>query len=528
MSASTEKKQRQAAREAGTDKKTIAEQEAAKKKAKSNRKWTLGTIGVVLLIALILFLNSSFLYTHTTAVTVGDESYSPAEVSYVYANQYYNWVQNYGSYASLFGLNTELGLPGLSQQSCSMYDDGRTWRDYFMDLAEQELTQMTALCAWADRNGVALSDEEIAAIDNSLSEVDSNARAGGYASGDKYFAATYGKGVTVSVVREMALKSTIASKASNTYADSLEYTDAELEEHYKSFEGAQDRFNFSFYLVNAEKVESTDAEGNTSSAVTEETTAAAKDIADDILTAYTVFKTASPEDDNYAAMLNTAVAQVVPTAEATERSNVTGSSLSDYKEWLMANGRKAGDATVVDKEDGSGSYVVVFLGRSDNHYPVAQVRHILIKAVADADGNYTDKAKEIAKNRAEEILAEFKAGDKSEESFAELAKQHSEDTGSAANGGLYDSVYKGATVEEFDKFCFEGHKKGDTAIVYGETGTAANGYAGYHVMYYVGEGDLYSNLLAKNDLVNSTVKQWLEDIAAELSTVNGWWLRIAG
>ena len=65
MSASTEKKQRQAAREAGTDKKTLAEQEAAKKKAKSNRRWTLGTIGVILLIALIIFLNSSFpLYSY--------------------------------------------------------------------------------------------------------------------------------------------------------------------------------------------------------------------------------------------------------------------------------------------------------------------------------------------------------------------------------------------------------------------------------------------------------------------------------
>ena len=85
MSASTEKKQRQAAREAGTDKKTLAEQEAAKKKAKSNRRWTLGTIGVILLIALILFLNSSFLYTHTTAISIGDASYSPAEVNYVYA-----------------------------------------------------------------------------------------------------------------------------------------------------------------------------------------------------------------------------------------------------------------------------------------------------------------------------------------------------------------------------------------------------------------------------------------------------------
>ena len=190
----------------------------------------------------------------------------------------------------------------------------------------------------------------------------------------------------------------------------------------------------------------------------------------------------------------------------------------------MASGRKAGDATVVDKEDGSGSYVVVFLDRSDNHYPVAQVRHILIKAAADSDGSYTDKAKEIAKNRAEELLAEFNAGDKTEDSFAELAKDYSEDTGSAENGGLYDAVYKGATVEEFDKFCFEGHKKGDTAIVYGESSS----YAGYHVMYYVGEGDLYSNLLAKNDLVNTTVSQWVEDQVNALTVTNGWWLRIAG
>ena len=38
MSASTERKNRQAAREAGTDKKTIARQEAEKKAAKSKRR----------------------------------------------------------------------------------------------------------------------------------------------------------------------------------------------------------------------------------------------------------------------------------------------------------------------------------------------------------------------------------------------------------------------------------------------------------------------------------------------------------
>ena len=58
MSASTERKLRQAARAAGTDKKMLAAQEAAKQKKKSQIRWTIGTIAVVLLIALIFFLDS--------------------------------------------------------------------------------------------------------------------------------------------------------------------------------------------------------------------------------------------------------------------------------------------------------------------------------------------------------------------------------------------------------------------------------------------------------------------------------------
>ena len=100
MSASTEKKNRQAAREAGTDKKMLAAQEEASKKAQSKRRWTLGTIGVVLLIALIIFLDSGVLYK-TTAYTIGDRSYSASELSYHYATQYYSTANQYGSYASM-------------------------------------------------------------------------------------------------------------------------------------------------------------------------------------------------------------------------------------------------------------------------------------------------------------------------------------------------------------------------------------------------------------------------------------------
>ena len=79
-------------------------------------------------------------------------------------------------------------------------------------------------------------------------------------------------------------------------------------------------------------------------------------------------------------------------------------------------------------------------------------------------------------------------------------------------------------VEEFDAFCFEGHKKGDTAIVYGET----SGYAGYHVMYYVGEGELYSNVLAENSLVSQAMRDWLTALTEGYTPDAGFWLRLVG
>ena len=69
MSASTERKNRAAARAAGTDKKQLAAQEAELKARKSKRRWVIGTIAVVLCIALVLFLSSPLMYRITTAET---------------------------------------------------------------------------------------------------------------------------------------------------------------------------------------------------------------------------------------------------------------------------------------------------------------------------------------------------------------------------------------------------------------------------------------------------------------------------
>lgn len=514
MSASTEKKLRRAARESGNDKKAIAAAEEAARKAKSKRRWTLGTIGVILLIAIILFLNSGFLYKSTNAVSIGGEGYSPAEVSYNYAAQYYNFANQYGDYASIFGLNTSSGIAGLDSQPCTMLEEG-SWRDYFLDAALSQMVQNQALVDYAEAQGISLTEEELAALDANFEGLDEIASLYGFAGADNYLAANYGEGVNLDAVRRAEQQMALASKAASEYFDSLQYDEAVLKEHYKSFEGSKDIYDYAYYYVAATATEVTAEDGTVSSEVSEEAKAEAAAIAKDIKASY-------EKGEDIKAALNAAVTANVPDASCTLRSGASGSSISSvYSQWMMGS-RNQGDIEVFDDENGS--YVVVFGSRDDNNYKMAQVRHILVKAIASEDGSYTDEAKAKAKQRAEELLAQWQAGDKTEESFAAMAEQYSEDAGSNTNGGLYDEVYKGMMVEEFDAFCFEGHKAGDTAIVYGDNGS----YAGYHIMYYVGEGELYSDFVARNDLANTDFSQWLNDLTAPYEAKESFFMRLVG
>ena len=532
MSASTERKNRIAAREAGTDKKTIAAQEEAKKKAISRRRWTWGTIGVAVLIAAILLLNSGLMYTATTALTANGVKYSPAEVNYHYGNDYLNFRNQYGSYASVFGLDTSMGLSGLDDQECPMMEGG-TWRDYFRDTAKNDVQQIRALLDYAAENGIELTEEEIADVDAQFDGIDEAAKSLGYGSADKLYAMNYGSGVTKKVVRQASLNSALVQKAVDEKQNSYSWTDAELKDYYDGLNGSRDLFDFDIYIVRADTVENpvTAADGTESTEMiaTDASRAEAKATADAIVAAYKDGLAEEKGTPDYEAVFAAAVDSQTGEAgeQPTQRTAYSGASLpTAYADWMKDSARKAGDvAAFPDAETDPTTYIaVLYLSRDDNSYNTASVRHILVKAEAGEDGTYSDEAKAAAKARAEEILAEFNAGDKTEESFAALAEQYSEDAGSNTNGGLYENIGHGQMVEEFDAFCFGGHKPGDTGIVYGESGS----YAGYHVMYYVGEGGLYRDYIAKSALQDEAVDSWISELTDACTVTEGFGFRFVG
>lgn len=504
MSASTDRKKRQEAIANGTDKKTIAMQEEAAKKKKENRKWTIGGIIVALLIAVILLANSSFFYTTTPAVKVGGTSYSAAQMDFYYKTQYMNFMNQYGSYASMFGLDTSSSL---KDQECTMLEDGGSWYDYFMQQAEDYVKQVTAYTAYAKENNIELDEDSLKLIDDQMTSFETEASSEGFSSVDKYLEATYGKGCKAKVIREEMERVSLASKVIQDVQDSFDYSDEELAKNYNENKDDYDNFSYAYYLVSAEQEPTATEDGSSvdeeaaeaETAVTEETMEVAKKHADAIAAAVT-------GTGNLTAAVQAEMGDT--TLEAVTQDSVQGSSLpADYADWLKDASRVAGDKTVVESKD-TGYYVVVYGSRDGNNYHMASVRHILIQAQADENGEYTEEALATAKATLEDIYQQWQNGEKTEDSFAALAQQYSEDSGSASTGGLYDSVYKGEMVPEFDAWCFDASRKpGDTGIVKGESSS----YAGYHLIYYVGQGDLYSNYLAETALVQDNLQKWQDE-----------------
>lgn len=139
------------------------------------------------------------------------------------------------------------------------------------------------------------------------------------------------------------------------------------------------------------------------------------------------------------------------------------------------------------------------------------VRHILImpEETTDDQGNtsVSDEARSAAQTKAEDILKQWKAGDLSEESFAALATEYTEDPGSQSTGGLYEGVTEGQMVPAFNDWCFDASRKpGDYGIVQTDYG--------FHVMYFVARNLMWESY-AKSDLTNERTEDFVLGVSAK-------------
>ena len=534
MSASSKKKLRHAQDSAKLTERQIQEQKEAKK---LNLYTTLFvTVLCLLLVAAVTvgainFVKGSGLREkNTTALTLGNHEISNAELNYYYVDAINEFLSTYGDYASILGLDT---TKPLNEQFLNEESE-TTWADNFLSTAKDSAKSIYALVDAAEAAGHTLTAEEQSQVDVVVDGMELYAVMYGYTNGETYLKAMYGSGATMESFEEYCYNSVLASSYYAAYADSLTYEDSELRTQEAENPTAYSSYSFNYYYVAASKFlegGTTDEEGNTTYSDEEKAASvaaaeeAAKSLTGDAVTSVEALdKLISNMEIN---------AESETEVKSTACDNYSGTSvLSTISDWVTDEARTEGDLTYIPStststdEDGNetvttnGYYVVFFRSSTDNSFPMVNVRHILVNfegGTTDSttgETTYTEDEKQAAWTKAEELLNTWKSGEATEESFAALANEHSGDTGSNTNGGLYEDVYPGLMVEPFEDWCYDSHNAGDTGLVETDFGV--------HIMYYVGLTEqTFRDFLITNTLMSADTEEWYNGLLESMAVTEG-------
>ena len=418
-----------------------------------------------------------------TALTVGDEKITVAELSYFYR-----------STLGYYGIdpNTDEGKAALSQP----YDETfPTVADFLKDQSVKELQQLVVLGLSAKEADLSLDAADDKSTDDYIAQIAFNARNQGQTL-NNFLTANYGIGMDEGVMRKIMGRYLLANKYSSYLQDSFVITDTEIKEYYEENRDDFDQITYRMFFMAATRP--ADATDEQKKAAMDETKAKAGEMLGKIT-----------DEESFKELCISYAADKEEQLAYTETDKSLNSNYKhniytpSHVEWLFDQARKSGDKTIL--ESTSGYYVLYFVNRkiADSNY--VSVRHILVQADKSES---TAEQITAAQNKAETILDEFKAGEQTETFFAELANKHSEDGGSNTKGGLYSGVSPGSNfVPEFLDWSVDPARKvGDTAIVQTDYG--------FHIMYFVGIDGIEWQINVKNTLVGQRFNTFITDQTA--------------
>lgn len=415
--------------------------------------------------------STGILLRSSTPLSSANFEVDGAMLTYFYRTSYFSLASSLGENLSYF---LDTSKPLKSQQ---FVDGTQTWHDYLLTSATAQAKEMLVLAEAAKAAGMMIGAEDQETIDDNIAALAESATAYNYPSLDFFIAAQYGEGIKEKDIRHALELSVLASKYSTKIQDDIVITDAEVDTYFTEHAADYTYVDLRQYTFSAGDAE---IEGVTEEQKNEKK-AELKKHADALAATKT-----TAEFDAYLSQYMKDVTAATATGEITEdniQANLDQTVYAGYSardteqgKWAFDTARKVGDTTIIEDAEKS-SYTVVMLEKAlyRDEDASRNVRHILLRTE-----NYENAA--AAKAIADKVLAEYEAGAKTEDAFAALANQYSEDPGSNTKGGIYENVMPGEMVTEFNDWLFDDTRKaGDVAVVEAED-------TGAHVMYYVGEG----------------------------------------
>lgn len=436
----------------------VQRREAEKAKAERDKKIST-VVGIIVVAALVCLVASfpvrTYLAVNETYVKVNGENVSRVEFDYNYNVAANNYINQYGSYMSMFGVD-------LSQDpSSQMYSDTLTFADYFEQLAIENIKNNKALMAEAKAAGFEY-DTTADFADFKQSIQDAAAEAG--VTQKDFICRNYGTYATMSRIEAFVKEAMYVGAYYDSVADAKEPSDEDAQAYYNDNSAAYDSVDYRVLTVSAELPEEPTEEQKTAAM------AAAKEEAEE------------------------AVKTVAKDGELKE--NMTGSSVPYLlKDWLFDSARKAGDTTVIENTSGNSYYVAAFENRYLDNTPTVNIRAILTTA-----------------DNGQAVLDEWTAGAATEESFAELCDKYNDTEVVPVAGGLFDNLQASYLADELAAWLSDSSRKpGDTTVI----SPADDEYT--YVLYYVSAGDPQWMVDIKNTLLSDSMEAYLEEIAADIA-----------
>ncbi|MBQ5824651.1 MAG: peptidylprolyl isomerase [Clostridia bacterium] len=508
---------------------------SGKTMSKKTKSAFAGIVAVALVILIAAFAcNESGVFERMKKIeTVSGDSFSAVEYEYYYRythNYYYSMSQQYDSYYQQTGYGyyytgfDTTKLPEDQEYPGTDYtlEDGSkaTWKQYFEYTALNQMQQYQAMAdlAEADKDfklDSAVLDEALGQIDEMKKQLKEQAETNGtgVVSFNKYLRSAYGKGMSQKVFEDIVVTQTIASEYSNYLMENRAdaYTDAELEEVYKKDTSSYDCVDFRVFSISpvTPKLDD-DATTDEKNAATKQSQEDAKAKAEEMFGKITDEASFIKLAEQYATKDQKDAADYTKSETTlmafTEKSTIEGSFTEEAIKWLYNKNTPVGEKKLFDV---SGTQYIMYMVkpayRDNNTLPV-DVRHILYQFDSEAKDAEADKR--AKKAEADATLTAINTAQDKLDKFLEICEKDSDDTGSAANGGLIEYLAKGKYVKAFEEWSLDpARKEGDVAVIETEYG--------YHVMYFVTKHDKPMwKITISNTLASESVDKDLDEAIA--------------
>ena len=285
------------------------------------------------------------------------------ELQIYYWIEFYNFMNSYGSYASMFGLDTN--KPFDQQQSMQ---EGSTWEQYFLESAMLHYSENYALAQAAYEAGYTMSEEDaanLADMDDPNGKFAAEATQYNYASVEDYLQANFGKGVGIEDYKDYLRTYYAAYHYYNEQKTQLEasFTDEDIEAHYD--ENAATFEEQGLKKVNNIKVRhiliSVEGEKDENGEYSAEAWATAKQTADDLYAQWLE----NPTEENFAAMAKEHSSDPGSKEAGGLYDDVyPGQMVETFNDWCFDASRAIGNHGIV--ETPYGYHIMYFVGQSEN------------------------------------------------------------------------------------------------------------------------------------------------------------------